>query len=92
MKYDSVLIEIEEADLNFRNPVRVTRDFKITEILGKAIVYKKEGKLYANIETYENAKGLYPAIGFAKRFNYKNLYEIGLCSQPNVDENIRPLP
>jgi hemolysin-activating ACP:hemolysin acyltransferase len=89
MKYTSVLIEVLDADVTFKNPVKVTSNFDATKLIGEATVYHKDGKLYADIDVKEDAMGLFPAIGFT--INPKKLYQIGLCNQSNVDESIKPL-
>lgn len=87
------VVEIEETDVEIKNPVMVFSNFDYTKLLGKAFVYKEDGVLKADIDLamkcdYNN---LYPAIGFAMKGDKKVLMAIGLCDTQNEDNRIQTL-
>lgn len=59
--------------------------------LGVAILTKDEsGVMYAEMDT-SKLSGLYPAIGGVYNKTNIEIREIGICSQPNTDNRIKPI-
>lgn len=70
---------------------KVLRDFNPHDILGVCKVRKVKQMLVADFKLNDDAKGLYPAIGYMKEGKELRLLTVGLCSQKNLDETINPL-
>jgi hypothetical protein len=98
--YDSginLTVNIEGVQIPDR--VAVLINFDVSHAIGFASVYKKDGKLLADIdllEMYQNIDG-FPSIGF-QAIEQKNnvaikskLYSIGICTKENEDPNIKRL-
>lgn len=90
-----VIVEKQEAEIiQFDNNKNypVTKDFVKHIILGFAKISLENGIMYADLNLKENIKG-YPAVGYIKNISTGliNLEAIGICSSPNLDENIKQI-
>lgn len=97
----TVLLEITDAkaiEFNAGEKYPVFKNFNHDQLLGSAIVSRKDDKLYADIKTQEDISELFPSVGF-KAIDWstdnKNMFlekgeliTIGLCDSPNEDKRI----
>lgn len=88
--YSNVIVEKDEQNLNLPPAVHVVKDYKLDNIIGLARPRYLNGSIMCNIDTWENAKGLFPGICFNTHPDNNMLY-LSLGSEPNIDKSIKPL-
>lgn len=109
MKYNNVLIEIEDTDKIETvelspYPVLLNHSSKIEDNIGRALVRKENGRIYADIETDRVIGGLYPSVGiqifererltgsyFPGKWSKGKLLAVGVTEIENQDDRIPPI-
>lgn len=88
----NVMIEIDDRDFTFNNPVVILKNFRHEVILGEAFLTVKEDGIYADLHLFNQLPDqiLWPAIGY--NLSEKRILTIGLCTNPNVDPRINCVP
>lgn len=88
-----IIIEKEEANEIKFEPNKnylVLKDFSHSHPLGSVTVFVENNIMFANIGLSKDFSG-YPSIMYDNKGNEKNLVAIGICSNPNLDESIKPI-
>ena len=97
---DGDIFSMKELEKLHNKEIPVTQNFDNTKIIGKAKIIYKKGIGCGAVLTIEkdfNEKGLYPCFSFRGEDRINNEFlgieaqSIGLCSNENSDENIKPL-
>lgn len=93
-----VLVEIDEKNMTFTNPVFILKHFQNEFPLGMAYLKYKEDGIYADLHLNEQLPDqiLWPAIGYKVIIGEPectgHILTIGLCTNPNVDPRIKCVP
>jgi len=92
MTYKNVLVEIEETDVDFINPLIVTYNFRDVKVGSCSLTLKKDG-IYATIFLpVFLGEGMYPCLSILKEKSGKKFVEcLSLCTSPNQDNRIKQL-
>jgi hypothetical protein len=91
---NDILVEQQDAWLDFTNPVNVTLDFdRNADPVGTAILKKKEDGIYADLTLLEGRSyhGLFPVVGCmynTGKPGNAEIYELSLCKERNQDKTI----
>ena len=99
------LIEKKDAHISFdkNKDYHVIKNFNPSEVIGTAKLTIEDECIFADMEIAESeVKGtLYPALGFMitkfhvdkgiKIIDDAEIFSVGLCTSPNVDESIKPI-
>lgn len=91
MRYDNILVEIELKNLQFKNPVQLTMNFK--DVIGSAILTRKGDGIYAEIFSEKDLKGFCPALGFTYNngdMSHGVINFVSMCAE-NQDSKIKPI-
>jgi hypothetical protein len=90
-EYKNILIEIDDKDLKFENPVKVIYNHQSEKNIGFAILTNKHSGLYADIILMDELPKIdhYPSLGF-KRIDGKNgsVVCLGISTNQNIDNRI----
>ena len=89
--YKNVLIEIDDKDLKFKNPVKVFRNHQSDKLIGLATLTNTDSGLYADIVLNESLQesDYYPSIGFVRKRS--KIINLGICDNQNIDIRIPKL-
>lgn len=102
MIFKDVLIEINDNDLSFKNPIKIFLNHEYEKHIGYCDIYLKENRLYADINFSDemikkyNINGNYfPSIGYLIQKNDgKNdgkIFSLGFCINKNKDKRIKSI-
>ncbi len=94
MIFKNILIEINDKDFSFKNPVKLTYNHMPTRVIGRATLTLKEDGLYADLDItqYKFHKGtFYPSIGYVKKGKKRGRITcVSMCNS-NEDKRIKPI-
>ena len=93
MEYKNILIEIDDKDLSFDNPLKVFIDHQHVLPIGHANLTLKSDGLYADFAlNISKLKGkYYPSIMYTLRGKSGKIFGIALHNGINVDNRIKAL-
>jgi hypothetical protein len=92
---DGLIIDVK--GLKIKNPVNITLQFNPIKPMGKAILTKRNGIVYAEMEVNPEFIGLFPVLCI-KSYERNDAvvvksecFALCLSGNPNADSNIKPL-
>ncbi len=102
MIIENILIEINDKDLLFENPIKILLNHKLNKLIGFAKFTVKEDGLFADLNLNDNMikrfkmKGFYfPSIGFSIKSGEDKktgkIFYMALCDSENEDERIKAI-
>jgi hypothetical protein len=96
IEINNVLVEIQDSDFIFYNPINVYMHFQKDKPLGECNLKVVDGNIYGDFKLNENLPDgiFWPAIGYekTKSIHPNRIDQIGICRNPNVDVNIPCFP
>jgi len=93
-EYKNVLIEIDDKDLSFENPVKVLRNHQSDKLIGLATLTNTDSGLYADIVLNKELpkSDYFPSLGFIRVDDKSGkIINLGICDGQNIDSRIPKL-